>query len=127
LQNCRNSSRNVRAAGPPGAFNEDLATSLEHTMNRLSMLALSLTIASGVALATVGIDAQARERTTTVTGAKGKTAQRHVERSRGDVSSSTTGPNGKTSSRTVDRSAEGTTATVTGPNGQTATRTTTRP
>ena len=72
------------------------------------------------------LPAHARERTTTVTGANGKTATRDVSRQNGDVQSSTTGPNGKTSSRSVNRSAAGTTATVTGPGGQSATRTTKR-
>lgn len=87
----------------------------------------SLTLAA--ALATVALQpdlAQARERQSTLTGANGKTATRHVVRGGGDVTSSTTLPNGKTSSRVVDRSASGTTATVTGPNGKTATRTVVR-
>jgi hypothetical protein len=71
-------------------------------------------------------EAEARQRSTTVTGANGQTAQRVVTRAQGDVSSTTTGPNGKTSSRNVDRYAGGATATVTGPNGKTAGRVTTR-
>ncbi|MGD9835230.1 MAG: hypothetical protein AB7U92_20950 [Piscinibacter sp.] len=83
---------------------------------------IALTLAAGLAMAQ---SAEARERHTTVTGAEGKSATRHVVRARGDVQSSTTGPNGKTVSRSVERSASGTTATLTGPNGKTATRTTT--
>jgi hypothetical protein len=97
-------------------------------MNRFTstfaLAALSAAVI-GTTLAVVPVDADARQRQTTVTGANGKTATRSVTRAGGDVQSSTTGPNGKTTSRSVDRSAAGTTATVTGPNGKTATRTTT--
>ncbi len=91
-------------------------------MKTLTLMTLTAVIAGTTILAGA---AQARERSTTITGANGKTATRQVQRAGGDVESSTTGPNGKTSSRTVDRSANGTTATITGPNGKTATRTTT--
>lgn len=91
-------------------------------MKNLTLLTVAAAIAGTALLAGA---AQARERSTTITGANGKTATRQVQRAGGDVQSSTTGPNGKTSSRTVDRSASGTTATLTGPNGKTVTRTTT--
>jgi hypothetical protein len=87
---------------------------------------LALALAGACLLMSAAVPAQARERHVTVTGPHGQSAQRHVARSHGDVSSSTTGPNGKTTSRSVDRSASGTTATVTGANGKTATRSTTR-
>lgn len=92
-------------------------------MNTTSRLALAAAVL-GSAFALLPDAAQARERHTTITGANGQTATRHVQRSKGDVHSSTTLPNGKTASRSVERSASGTTATVTGPNGRTATRTT---
>ena len=66
--------------------------------------------------------AEARERATTVSNAKGQSATRHVNRSAGNVQSSTTTATGQTlSTRTVDRSAASTTSTVTGPQGNTAT------
>lgn len=91
-------------------------------MKTPTLIALAAALAATFAMAE---SAQARERQTTLTGANGKTATRHVVRAQGDVQSSTTGPNGKTMSRSVDRSASGTTATLTGPKGKTATRTTT--
>lgn len=91
-------------------------------MKTPTLIALAAALTATLA---IGENAQARERQTTITGANGKTATRHVVRQQGDVQSSTTGPNGKTTSRSVERSASGTTATLTGPNGKTATRTTT--
>lgn len=88
--------------------------------------AAMLGVAALAVLAALSSTVQARERHTTVTGAKGQTASRQVSRAQGDVSSTTTGPRGKTASRQVQRSAEGTEATMSGPNGQTATRSTTR-
>lgn len=87
--------------------------------------ALVIVLASATGLLAAGA-AEARERNTTVTGANGKTLQRQVTRSQGDVSSTTTLPGGKTTSRVVERSSAGTTATLTGRNGRTATRVTTR-
>ena len=102
------------------------ATQLSPSRCSSTLLAVVIALASATALLATTGEAQARERNTTVTGANGKTAQRSVTRSEGDVSSTTTGPNGKTTSRSVDRSANGATATVTGPNGKTASRVTTR-
>jgi len=93
-----------------------------HFLRGSSLLAFS----SLLALVLVTGEAQARDRSTLITGSGGKTAQRNVSRASGAVSSSTTGPNGKTSSRLVNRSATGATATSTGPNGQTMSRNTTR-
>jgi hypothetical protein len=101
--------------------------SKEHAMRSNSSLTRLVIVlaASGALLG--GLDlAQARDRSTTVTGPKGQTATRDVSRSDGDVSSSTTGPNGKSTSRVVDRSPGSTSAVVTGPNGKTASRLTTR-
>lgn len=92
---------------------------------RSRTLALMAATAFTLSLAALPDAAEARERTTTVTGAKGKTATRNVTRAGGDVQSSSTGPKGNTRSRSVDRSAQGTTATVTKANGETVTRTTT--
>lgn len=104
-----------------------MTTSLPVSSRKPSaLLAVAITLAAAGALLATSGEAQARERNSTVTGASGKTAQRSVTRSQGDVSSSSTGANGKTTSRSVDRSASGATATVTGPNGQSATRVTTR-
>lgn len=96
-----------------------------HTPRRGHTLSLLALVAALVGATALPDAAQARERSTTVTGANGKSATRSVSRAGGDVQSSTTGANGKTTSRTVDRSAAGTTAVVTGPNGQSVTRTTT--
>jgi hypothetical protein len=83
-------------------------------------LALSLMLALASPLA------QSRERHTTVTGAGGQSASRHVSRAQGDVQSSTSGPRGHTTSRSVDRRATGADAAFTGPHGGTTTRSTTR-
>ncbi len=79
-----------------------------------------------LALAALSAPALARDRHSTITGPKGKTATHDVSRARGDVSSSSTRPNGKTTSRVVNREKGQTTAVSTGPNGQTVTRETTR-
>lgn len=93
-------------------------------MKTLTLITAIAAIASGLALAEA---AQARERQTTLTGTKGRTATRHVQRAGGDVNATTTGPNGNSMARSVDRNADGTTnASITGPNGRTATRQVTR-
>ena len=92
-----------------------------------AVLAVVIALASaGALLATTG-EAQSRERSTTITGANGKTAQRSVDRSAGDVSATTTGPNGKTATRVTTRTGTGSQTTVTGPNGQTGSVTVTHP
>jgi hypothetical protein len=62
--------------------------------------------------------ATARERSVTVTGPQGQTAEREVSREQGEVSSSTTGPDGQTAHRELSRGDGQTEATVTGPNGR---------
>ncbi len=83
-------------------------------------------LSSLFAMVLVTSEAQARDRSSSITGSGGKSAQRHITRAAGSVNTSTTGPNGKTSSRLVNRSAAGATATSTGPNGQIMSRNTTR-
>jgi cytoskeletal protein RodZ len=147
-------SRNVGASNPSSPFNEhtarfqhDRATSdpepkvhrPRRPFNRFKEFVMSPSICHRVPVAvwTAAValwalqgmtlaEAQARDRSSTVTGAQGQSATRAVSRSQGQVSSSTTGPKGKTSSRVLSRTAEGSTATLTGPNGKTATRTSTR-
>lgn len=85
-----------------------------------------LLLAGLCTLLTLGTEAQARDRHTSVTTGNGQTASRDVAREKGQVSSSTVWFDGKTSSRTVDRSATGASATLTGKNGNTVNRDTTR-
>jgi hypothetical protein len=89
---------------------------------RSTFTASLVVVASTVTLLAATSEAQARERHSTTTGANGKTAQRDVSRSAGDVNATTTGPNGKAATRTVDRAPGSTEATVTGPNGKALTR-----
>jgi hypothetical protein len=93
-------------------------------MKRRLSLAMSLLMAAAVL--SPAAQAKERERKTTITGEKGRTATRDVTRNQGDVTQTTTGPNGKSKTRSVDRIASGATATVTGPRGRTLNRQTTR-
>jgi hypothetical protein len=122
---CRHRPTARRVQSRHGKFAAAPSTHTQKDLTMKKTLPLLAVVAALIGVAALPIEAQARERNTTVTGANGKSATRNVQRAGGDVQSSTTGPNGKTSTRTVDRSASGTTATVTGPNGKTATRTTT--
>lgn len=112
-------------------------------MNAIKRSSLIIAVAAACAVGA----AQAKQ--STVTGPKGKTSTRMVDRStpgqvnavttgpngqsvtrnktygNGQVNSTTTGPKGQTATRAVTRSNGQANATVTGPNGQTATRTTT--
>jgi hypothetical protein len=83
-----------------------------------ALMAVMLVVAQG---ATVSV-AQARDRSSAVSGPAGNSATRDVTRAKGQVDSSTTTSGGKTTSRDVDRSAGETKATVTGPKGQSVKR-----
>lgn len=96
-----------------------------HRPSKLPTMLLAMLASACAVLLSAG-EAQARERSTVVTGPKGQTVQRNVARHQGDVNATTTGPNGKFVTRNVDRSSAGTTATVTGSGGKTVSRVVTR-
>lgn len=80
---------------------------------------VSALVAGALLLAALAAEpATARERSATITGPNGQTAERQVSREMGQVSSSTTGPDGKSTSREVSRGDGQAEATVTGPNGR---------
>ncbi|WP_397449139.1 hypothetical protein [Pseudomonas sp. NA-150] len=91
--------------------------------SRLSsvLLAAVLTLTGSSALLLTFDEAQARERTATITGSAGQMTQRNVTHTPGNATSSTTGPNGNSSSRTTTRTTSGSQTTLTGPKGQTST------
>ena len=89
---------------------------------------LSATSIASLAFAVLALAAplaQAETHGSTVTGPKGQSASRNVNRTAGEVQASTTGPNGQSTQRNVSRSATGAQGSLTGPAG-TSTRSTTR-
>jgi predicted porin len=89
------------------------------TLSTPTTLRLLAVAASAVLLAALAAQpAVARDRTVTVTGANGQTAERQVSREKGQVSSSTTGPKGQSVSREVARGGGQLESTVTGSNGR---------
>ena len=87
----------------------------------------SASTAAGLAFAVLSLAAPAQAEThgSTVTGPKGQSASRNVNRTGGEVQASTSGPNGQSTQRNVSRSATGAQGSVTGPAG-TSTRSTSR-
>jgi hypothetical protein len=85
-----------------------------------------LPLAALLAVLSIGVATQAAAREAEVTGPKGKTATRQVEREKGKVESSVTGEKGNTRERTLERSKESASATVTRRDGSTVERETTR-
>lgn len=91
-----------------------------------------LLVATAVAVLLAAGSAGARERevqrqgadkTTTVTGAQGRSVTRDVDRTGpGDKTVTTTGPNGQSVTREVDRNGADKSTTVTGPDGKTVER-----
>jgi hypothetical protein len=90
----------------------------------LRLGALPLAALFGALSIFAATDAGAREKE--VTGPKGHTATRQVEREKGKVESSVTGENGNTRERTLERSKDGASATTTRRDGSTVERETTR-
>ena len=90
---------------------------------------LSATSIASLAFAVLALAAplaHAETHGSTVTGPKGQSASRNVNRTAGEVQAGTTGPNGQSTQRNVSRSATGAQGSVTGPAGGTSTRNTTR-
>jgi hypothetical protein len=85
-----------------------------------------LPLAALLAVLSIGVATEAAAREAEVTGPKGKTVTRQVEREKGQVQTSVTGEKGHTRARTLERSKEAASATVTRRDGSTVERETTR-
>jgi hypothetical protein len=110
-----------RSRSSPSAPKEKPAMSTPNA-RRPALLPLTALFAALSLFAATGAGAREKE----VTGPKGHSATRQVEREKGKVESSVTGEQGKTRARAVERSQDGASAAITRRDGSSVERDTTR-